>query len=236
MIDERFIRQAYLIGEDSVKKLNSSHVIIFGVGGVGSFVCEALARAGVGTLTLVDRDSVSISNVNRQLIALENTVGLPKAEVMRDRILQINPNAKVFCKNVFFSKYNENDFDFSRYDYVVDAIDTVSSKLCIIKNCNEKDVRVISSMGTGNKLCPEKLKISDIKKTSVCPLARVMRRELRKMGIDHLKVLFSTEEPVELKQKVFDDETKKQIPGSISFVPSVAGLMIAGEVIKDLIK
>lgn len=235
-MEERFVREAYLIGEENLKKLMSSHVIVFGVGGVGSFVCEALARAGVGTLTLVDRDVVSISNINRQLIALESTVGQYKTSVMKERIMQINPNAKVICKDVFFGKDNENEFDFSEYDYVVDAIDTVSSKLCLIKNCVNKNTPIISSMGTGNKLRPEKLKIEDIKKTSVCPLARVMRRELRKMGIEHLKVLFSTEEPVELSKKIFDEETKKQIPGSISFVPSVGGLMIAGEVIKDLIK
>lgn len=236
MMDERFLREKYLIGEDSVLKLLSSHVAVFGIGGVGSFVCEALARAGVGSLTLVDRDTVSISNINRQLIALDSTVGLPKTQVMKERILQINPKAKVVCEDVFFRKENEADFDFARYDYVVDAIDTVSSKLCLVRNCVEKGTPIISSMGTGNKLCPEKLKIDDIKKTSVCPLARVMRRELRKLGIDHLKVLYSTEEPVELRQKVFDSETGKQIPGSISFVPSVAGLMIAGEVVKDLIK
>lgn len=235
-MDERFLRTSYLIGEETVKKLNGSRVIVFGIGGVGSFVCEALARSGIGSLTLVDRDTVSVSNINRQLIALESTVGLPKTQVMKERILQINPEAEVVCKDVFYGKENEKDFDFSQYDYVVDAIDTVSSKLCLIQNCFEKNTPIISSMGTGNKLCPEKLKIDDIKKTSMCPLARVMRRELRKLGIDRLKVLYSTEEPVELKEKVFDAETKKQIPGSISFVPSVAGLMIAGEVIKDLIK
>lgn len=236
MMDERFLREAYLIGEDNVKKLQDAHVAVFGVGGVGSFVCEALARAGVGNITLVDRDVVSVSNINRQLIALDSTVGIFKTSVMKDRISQINPNAAVVCKDVFFGKENEIEFDFSQYDYVVDAIDTVSSKLLLAKNCIEENTPIISSMGTGNKLCPEKLKIDDIKKTSVCPLARVMRRELRKLGIDKLKVLYSTEKPVELKEKVFDSETGKQIPGSISFVPSVAGLMIAGEVIKDLIK
>lgn len=235
-MDERFLREKYLIGEDNVKKLQSSRVIVFGIGGVGSFVCEALARAGVGSLTLVDRDTVSVSNINRQLIALESTVGLDKTQVMKERILQINPHADVISENVFYGKENEDMFDFTQYDYVVDAIDTVSSKLCLIKNCKKSNTPIISSMGTGNKLCPEKLRIDDIKKTSVCPLARVMRRELRKLGIDHLKVLFSTEEPVELKEKVFDSATGKQTPGSISFVPSVAGLMIAGEVIKDLIK
>ena len=235
-MDERFLREAYLIGEENVEKLLSSHVAVFGIGGVGSYVCEALSRSGVGQLTLVDRDTVSVSNINRQIVALESTIGMYKTAVMKDRILQINPNASVFCEDVFFGKENEDSFDFSKYDYVVDAIDTVSSKLCLVKNCVGNNVPIISSMGTGNKLCPEKLKIEDIKKTTTCPLARVMRRELRKMGIEHLKVLFSTEEPVELKHKVFDEETKKQVPGSISFVPSVAGLMIAAEVIKDLIK
>lgn len=236
MIDERFLRTSYLLGEESIKKLNSSHVAVFGIGGVGSFVCEALARAGVGFFTLVDKDTVSKSNINRQIIALENTVGLPKVEVMKERILQINPSAKIECKKIFYSKETADEIDFSRFDYVVDAIDTVSSKLLIIEKCSRSNTEIISSMGTGNKLCPEKLQIADIKKTSVCPLARVVRREVRKMNIDSLKVLYSTEEPVDTLVKVFDRDSKKAIPGSVSFVPSAAGLLIASTVAKDLLK
>lgn len=235
-MDERFLRTTYLIGEEKVEKLNNSSVAVFGIGGVGSYVCEALARAGVGKITLVDGDTVSVTNINRQLIALENTVGKSKVEVMKERILQINPNAEVLCKNIFYSKENASEIDFSDYNYVVDAIDNVTSKLLIIKECDEKNIPVISSMGTGNKLCPEKLKISDIYKTTTCPLARVMRHEVKKLGIKKLKVIYSTEEPIIPKEKETDQTTKKQIPASISFVPSCAGLMIAGEVIKDLIK
>lgn len=235
-MEERFLRTSYLIGEEKVEKLNNSSVLIFGIGGVGSYVCEALARAGVGRIMLVDGDTVSVSNINRQLIALENTVGKEKAEVMKERILQINPDADVRCKNIFYGKENADEIDFSEYDYVVDAIDNVTSKLLIIKKCDEGNIPIISSMGTGNKLCPEKLKISDIHKTTTCPLARVMRHEVRKLGIKKLKVIYSTEEPIMLKEKCIDETTKKQIPGSVSFVPSCAGLMIAGEVIKDLIK
>lgn len=236
MIDERFLRTSYLFGEEKIKQLELSHVVVFGIGGVGSFVCEALARAGIGFFTLVDKDTVSKSNINRQLIALENTIGLPKVDVMKERILQINPSAKVECKKIFYTKETADEIDFSRFDYVVDAIDTVSSKLLIIEKCSSLKIKIISSMGTGNKLCPEKLQIADIKKTSVCPLARVIRREIRKMNIDSLKVLFSTEEPVTPLVKVFDDESKKAIPGSVSFVPSAAGLLIASQVIKDLLK
>ena len=233
-MDERFLRTAYLLGEENIEKLNNSSVIIFGVGGVGSYTCEALARAGIGKITLVDGDTVSVSNINRQLIALQSTVGQSKVDVMKKRIEDINPNAEVEALNIFYTKDNEAAIDFTKYDYVVDAIDTVSSKLLIIEKCYEKNIPIISSMGTGNKLCPEKLTITDISKTTTCPLARVMRRELRNRNIKKLKVCCSAEEPIELKVNVFDEETKKQLPGSISFVPPVAGLMIAGEVIKNI--
>ena len=233
---EIFSRTELLIGQDRLEKLKNSSVILFGVGGVGSFVAEALARGGVGKITLVDRDTVSVSNINRQLIALGSTVGRMKTEVMAERIKDINPEAEVECKNIFVSSENIDEFDFSQYDYVIDAIDTVSAKILLIEESKKCGTEVISSMGTGNKLHPEMLKIEDISKTSVCPLARVMRRELRSRGINHLKVLYSEEETVKQENPLFDKETKKQIPGSISFVPSCAGLLIASEVIRNLVE
>ncbi len=220
-------RTDLLIGSKNRKKLNNSHVAVFGIGGVGSFVCEALARAGVGRLTLIDSDTVSESNINRQIIALHSTVGKQKTAVMAERIADINPEAVVDRADVFFSADTAEDFDFSQFSYVVDAVDTVTAKLLIIEKAKAANVPVISSMGTGNKLDPFAFKIADIKKTSVCPLARVMRYELKKRGIDKVKVLYSAEEPV---------KSGERTPASISFVPSAAGLMIAGEVIKDIIE
>lgn len=225
---EIFNRTDLLIGEDNRVKLNNAHVAVFGIGGVGSFVCEALSRAGVGALTVVDGDTISPSNINRQLIALHSTVGQDKVCVMKARIADINPNIKVFAEKIFYCEENADAIDFSQFDYVVDAIDTVSSKLLIIERAKKCGVPIISSMGTGNKLDPTAFKISDIKKTSVCPLARVMRRELKARGIDTLKVLYSEEKP--------QNQDGGRTPASISFVPSVAGLIIAGEVIKDIIK
>ena len=216
-----------LIGEENRKKLSRAHVAVFGIGGVGSYVCEALARAGVGELTLIDNDVVSESNINRQLIALHSTVGRAKTAVMAERIADINGEIKVNCHNVFFSPETAESIDFSQFSYVIDAIDSVTGKLTIIEKAKALDIPVISSMGTGNKLDPTAFKIADIKKTSVCPLARVMRYELRKRGIEGVRVLFSTEEP---------KQNGERTPASISFVPSVAGLIIAGETIKDLIK
>lgn len=230
----RFERTALLIGEENVEKLKKAHVAVFGIGGVGGYVVEALCRSGVGTLTLIDKDTVSESNINRQIIALSSTVGRLKTEVAAERAKQINPDICVHTKNVFYLPETEKEFDFSTFDYVVDAIDTVSGKLSIIQRCMEAKVPVISSMGTGNKLDPTAFKVADISKTSVCPLARVMRRELKKRGIDRVKVVYSEEEPKD--SKAVDEESGKTIPASIAFVPSVAGLIIAGEVIKDLIK
>ena len=230
----RFERTALLIGEEKVEKLKKAHVAVFGIGGVGGYVVEALCRSGVGTLTLIDKDTVSESNINRQIIALSSTVGRLKTEVAAERAKQINPDICVHTKNVFYLPETEKEFDFSTFDYVVDAIDTVSGKLSIIQRSTEAKVPVISSMGTGNKLDPTAFKVADISKTSVCPLARVMRRELKKRGIERVKVIYSEEEPKD--SKAVDEKSGKTIPASIAFVPSVAGLIIAGEVIKDLIK
>ena len=228
---EEFTRTAMLIGEDAVEKLFSCHVAIFGIGGVGGYVAEALARSGIGTFDLIDNDTVNVTNINRQIIATHDTLGRYKTEVMKERILSINPDAKVNVYNTFYLPENSCEFDFSKYDYIVDAVDTVTAKLEIIVNAKNAGTPVISSMGTGNKLDPTRFEIADIYKTSVCPLAKVMRRELKSRGIDKLKVLYSKEEPI--KQQC--EEGKKPTPASISFVPSVADLIIAGEVIKELI-
>lgn len=234
-MEEKYVRTAMLIGEDGVEKLKNSSVLLFGVGGVGSFAAEALARAGVGHIGLCDNDTVSTSNLNRQLVALKSTVGRLKVDVMRERIADINPDIKVTAYPCFYSAETADEFNFDEYDYIVDAIDTVTSKLLLIKTAKEKNIPVISSMGTGNKLDPTALTITDIKKTSGCPLARVMRRELKNLGINSLKVVFSTEQPIKpLFQP--EDESKRSVPGSVSFVPSAAGLIAAGEVIKELIK
>jgi len=225
-MNEQFSRTAQLIGEENVKNLFSKHVIVFGCGGVGGFVVEALARSGIGKISLVDNDSVNISNINRQIIALHSTVGKQKVDVLKNRILDINPNCQVFTFNTFFLPENSHSFDFSQYDYVVDAVDTVTAKIEIIKKSKDANVPIISSMGTGNKLNPLAFKVADISKTNVCPLARVMRNELKKRGISKVKCVYSEELPV----------IQTQTPASIAFVPSVAGLLIASEVIKDLMK
>ncbi len=223
---EQFCRTAQLLGNENVEKLFDKHVIVFGVGGVGGYVVEALARSGVGKISIVDNDVVNESNINRQIIALHSTVGMQKVDVLKNRILDINPECQVFVYNQFFLPENSKDFDFSIYDYVVDAVDTVTAKLEIIKKSKESNVPVISSMGTGNKLNPMGFKVSDISKTKVCPLARVMRNELKKRGISKVKCVYSEENPV----------IQTQTPASVAFVPSVAGLLIASEVIKDLVK
>ncbi|MBR6694051.1 MAG: tRNA threonylcarbamoyladenosine dehydratase [Clostridia bacterium] len=222
-----FDRTDMLLGRQSREKLNNMHVAVLGIGGVGSFVCEALARAGIGELTLIDSDTVSESNINRQLIALHSTIGHKKTAVMAERVADINPEIKVNCHDIFFSPETAGNIDFSQFSFVVDAVDTVSAKLLIIEKSRDLGIPVISSMGTGNKLDPTAFRIADIEKTSVCPLARVMRYELKKRGIKGVRVLYSTEQPI---------ETGERTPASISFVPSVAGLIIAGEVIKELIK
>ena len=221
---EQFSRTAQLLGNENVENLFDKHVIVFGVGGVGGYVVEALARSGIGKISIVDNDVINESNINRQIIALHSTVGMQKVEVLKNRILDINPECQVFVYNQFFLPENSNDFDFSIYDYVVDAVDTVTAKLEIIKKSKESNVPVISSMGTGNKLNPMGFKVSDISKTKVCPLARVMRNELKKRGISKVKCVYSEENPV----------IQTQTPASVAFVPPVAGLLIASEVVKDL--
>lgn len=223
-----------LIGEKAIATLKNSRVAVFGAGGVGGYVIEALARSGVGAIDIIDNDTVSESNINRQIIALRSTIGSLKTEIARKRVLDINPDCKVTLFETFVLPENIDSFDFFCYDYIVDAIDTVSGKLAIIEKAYKEGIPVISSMGTGNKLDPTKFTITDISKTSVCPLARVMRYELKKRGVKKVKVLFSTEEPI--KPDKSENSGKRTPPGSISFVPSAAGLIIGGEVIKDLIK
>lgn len=233
-MNEAFSRTALMLGEDAMKKLEYSRVAVFGVGGVGGYVVEALARSGVGAIDLIDNDTVSVSNINRQIIATTKTIGEYKVDAAKKRILEINPNARVTTHKMFFMPDVSHEIDFNEFDYVVDAIDTVTGKIEIIKKATSSGVKVISSMGTGNKLDPTKLEVADIYKTSVCPLARVMRHELKKHGIKKLKVVYSKEEPI--KAIVEDGEGSSHAPASNAFVPSVAGLIIAGEVIKELIK
>lgn len=227
-------RTRMILGDESIDKLKGASVIIFGVGGVGSFVAEAVARAGVGKITLVDNDKVSVTNINRQIVALNSTVGKMKTEVMAERIKDINPECDVKCVNEFILYDNINDVINEKFDYCVDAVDTVTAKIAIIMKCNELDIPVISSMGTGNKLNPEMLEVTDVYKTSVCPLAKVMRKELKARGVKRLKVCYSKEIPV---TPLESNETtnNRRTPGSISFVPSVAGLIIGGEVVKGIV-
>lgn len=230
----QFSRTELLIGEDGINKLKVAKVAIFGIGGVGSYVVEALARAGIGNFILVDNDNVCETNINRQLIATHKTIGKAKVNVAKERILEINPEAKVEIYEEFFLPETKGILD-NKISYIVDAVDTVTAKIELVIRANKLQIPVISSMGTGNKLDPTKFEVSDIYKTSVCPLAKVMRKELKQRGIKNLKVVYSKEEPIKVNNKK-DENTNKQIPGSISFVPSVAGLIIAGEVIKDIIK
>ncbi|MBQ7913374.1 MAG: tRNA threonylcarbamoyladenosine dehydratase [Clostridia bacterium] len=228
----QFSRTELLLGQEGMEKLKNARVAVFGVGGVGGYVVEALARSGVGALDLIDKDRVSLSNINRQIIALHSTVGELKTEVAAERARDINPQIRVITHNLFYLPETAAQFDFTKYDYIVDAIDTVSGKIALVEQANTAGTPIISSMGAGNKLNATAFKVADISKTNVCPLARVMRRELKKRGINHLKVVYSEEEP--LPAKTVDEETGKPIPASIAFVPSVVGLIIAGEVIKDL--
>lgn len=236
---QEFSRTALLLGEDGMRCLSGAHVAVFGIGGVGSAAAEALARAGVGAITLIDSDTVSVSNRNRQLIALSSTVGLPKVEAMAGRIRDINPACRVTPVQAFVTPADMPDL--SPFDYVIDAIDTVTSKLCLIETCDKLGVPLISSMGTGNKLDPTRFQVADIYKTSVCPLARVIRQECKKRRIKRLKVVFSTEEAVKIPPERYalcPGEAKgtagRPVPASVSFVPPVAGFILAGEVIKDL--
>ena len=235
-----YSRSALLLGAEGMDKLKSAKVAVFGLGGVGGYVVEALARCGIGSLELVDHDTISITNINRQILATRSTVGKNKAEAARDRVLDIDPDIQVTAKVAFFGPDTVADFDFSGYSYVVDAIDTVTSKLALVTAAQAAGVPIISCMGTGNKLDPSKFQIADITKTSVCPLARIMRKECAKRGIRHLKVLFSTEDAITPDPALVSAEElpegRRAMPGSVSFVPSVGGLMIAGEVIKDLSK
>ncbi len=242
-MNEQFSRTALLIGEENIMRLQNARVAVFGVGGVGGYVVEALARSGVGTFDLIDNDIVCLSNINRQIIATHKTLGMYKVEVAKERVLEINPEARVNIYKTFYLPETAGEFDFTEYDYVVDAIDTVTGKLQLVEEANRYHVPIISSMGAGNKLDASAFEVADISKTSVCPLAKVMRRELKKRGIEHLKVVYSKEVPMiprgaeEIKQERSVQETavrKRQTPGSVAFVPSVAGLIIAGEIVKDL--
>ncbi|MCI8309668.1 MAG: tRNA threonylcarbamoyladenosine dehydratase [Clostridia bacterium] len=240
---EQFSREELIIGRENIEKLNKSKVAIFGIGGVGSFVIEGLVRAGIGKFILVDDDEICLSNLNRQIIATRKTIGKSKVEVAKSRILEINPDAEVEIHKEFFMPDSKNFFDNS-ISYVVDSIDTVTAKIELVVRAKKLNIPIISCMGTGNKLDPTKFEITDIFKTTVCPLAKVMRKELRARNIDNLKVLYSKEEPIKSIQVAENcneqinniSNEKLKVPGSISFVPSVAGLIIAGEVVKDLIK
>ena len=232
-MEKEFTRTELLLGKETLQTLAAKRVAIFGVGGVGGFACEALARSGVGTLDLFDKDTVSISNLNRQIIATYDTIDTYKVDAMKKRIMSINKNAVVNTHPVFYLPENANDYDFSEYDYVIDAVDTVTAKLEIVTQAKKAGVPVISAMGAGNKLDPTRFEVADIKNTSVCPLAKVMRKELKKRGIDGLKVVYSKEQPLVPKYEVKPD-TRKVPPGSVAFIPSVVGLIIASEVIKDI--
>lgn len=244
-MDEWLDRTKMLLGEESIRRLSAAKVAIFGIGGVGGYVAETLARSGVGSFVLVDSDVICKSNINRQIIATTKTLGRYKAEVMKERILEINPDADVELHICFYLPETAGQFDFHQYSYVVDAVDTVTAKLELISRAERSHTPVISSMGTGNKLDPACFAVADIYETSVCPLARVMRRELKKRGIEKLKVVYSKEEPLKPMKQPDAMATgsgktgypdRRQVPGSVAFVPSAAGLVIAGEVVKDLIK
>lgn len=236
----QFSRTELLLGKEAMNKLSNARVAVFGVGGVGGYVCEALARSGVGKIDLIDNDEVCLTNLNRQIIATTSTIGKYKTEVMKDRILEINKDAQVRVYNCFFLPENADEFPFDEYDYIVDAVDTVTAKIELVMKAKEHNVKIISSMGAGNKLDPTAFRVADIYKTNVCPLAKVMRRELKKRGVDKLKVVYSEEKPlVPIQDMSLDSEEtttvkKRAIPGSVAFVPSVVGLIIAGEVIKDI--
>ena len=231
-----FSRTESLLGTSAMERLNSARVAIFGIGGVGGYVAEALARSGVFHLDLIDKDEVSLSNLNRQIIALHSTVGRAKVDVMKERILDINPKADVKTFRCFYLPQTSSQFDFSQYDYIVDAVDTVTAKIQLITEAKKSGTPIICSMGAGNKLDPTAFEVADISKTSVCPLARVMRQECKKRGITDVKVVYSKEKPVSAEKPVQELKGTSPAPASCAFVPSVAGLIIAGEVIKELIK
>ena len=235
---EEIFRTGMLLGDEAMTRLENARVAVFGLGGVGGYTVEALARAGIGALDLIDNDDVSRSNINRQILATHSTVGLPKTEAAKRRVLDINPQAKVVTWPLFYNAETAAQFDFTQYDYIVDAIDTVTGKLALVEQAVAAGTPIICCMGTGNKLDPTRFEVSDISKTTMCPLARVMRKELSKRGIKHLKVVYSKEEA--MTPVGWEEEAaaigKRQIPGSVSFVPGAAGLILAGEVIKDIAK
>ena len=237
-MNQQFIRTEMLLGTEAMQKLQTTRVAVFGLGGVGGYTVEALARAGIGQLDLIDNDTVSLSNLNRQILATYSTIGLEKTEAARRRVLDINPHCAVVTHNVFYTPETADQFDFTQYDYIVDAIDTVTGKLALVERAHAAGTPIICCMGTGNKLDASAFQVADISKTSMCPLARIMRKELSKRGIKHLKVVYSQEEA--LTPTGWEEEAaaigKRQIPGSVSFVPGAAGLILAGEVIKDLAK
>ena len=248
MLDQ-FSRTQLLLGPEAMEKLHSKRVAVFGIGGVGGYVCEALVRSGIGAFDLIDDDKVCLTNLNRQIIATRKTIGMDKVEVMRDRMLDINPDVKVEIHKCFFLPENADDFPFSEYDYVVDAVDTVTAKIELIMRAQKEGIPIISAMGAGNKLDPGRLKIADIYDTSVCPLAKVMRRELKKRNVKKLKVVYSDEEPIRpikdlsvnsekesdsLPEEEQKHTARRSTPGSTAFVPAVAGLLIAGEIVRDL--
>ena len=233
---EQFIRTAMLLGADALPKLQAARVAVFGIGGVGGYTVEALARSGIGHIDLIDSDTVSVSNINRQILATHRTVGMPKVEAAKERILDINPDCDVTTHQVFYTPETADRFDFTKYDYIVDAIDTVTGKLALVERAHAAGTPLICCMGTGNKLDASAFRVEDISKTSMCPLARIMRKELGKRGIKHLKVVYSQEEA--LSPTGWEEEAaalgKRQIPGSTAFVPGAAGLILAGQVIRDL--
>lgn len=241
----QFSRTQLLLGEAAMEKLNNSKVAVFGVGGVGGYVCEALVRSGVGHFDLIDSDKVSLTNINRQIIATSKTVGQLKVDVMKERMLEINPDVDVTVHDCFFLPENSDEFPFAEYDYVVDAVDTITAKIELVMKCQSMNVPIISSMGAGNKLDASAFRVADIYKTKMCPLAKVMRYELKKRGVKNLKVVYSEEMPIKPQvdaaseyksesESIGEHTKKRDIPGSVAFVPSVAGLIIAGEVVKDL--
>lgn len=238
-MQERFARTEMLLGSEAMERLRCARVAVFGVGGVGGYTAEALARSGIGKIDLIDSDTVALSNLNRQIIALSETVGRYKVDVMQERIREINPSAEVRTFRCFFLPENKERFDFASYSYIADAVDTVTAKIELAMQGREYGVPVISSMGAGNKLNPAAFEVADIYETSVCPLAKVMRRELRKRGVEHLKVVYSKEEPRRPMQKEGtagdgEEPGRRSVPGSVAFVPSVAGLIMAGEIVKDI--
>ena len=235
-MDEQFLRTRMLLGDEAVSRLQKARVAVFGIGGVGGYTVEALARSGIGHLDLIDNDNVSVSNINRQILATHSTVGLPKVEAAKRRVLDINPACVVRTHQVFYTPETADEFDFTQYDYIVDAIDTVTGKLQLVERANAAGTPIICCMGTGNKLDASAFEVADISKTSMCPLARIMRKDLGQRGIKHLKVVYSKEEA--LTPTGWEEEAaalgKRQIPGSVAFVPGAAGLILAGEVIKDI--